>query len=122
MKRLLKNITICSLGTVICLQSLAFPAGHQLAQTTVPPKPVNLTSLQTQDTIKLLRTCNLTLDACAVANADKQSVIDTQGKLITLQDKQISKLESENHGLFHSPTFWFVVGVLTTGTVVYLTK
>ena len=79
-------------------------------------------SEETQAFAELLRGCDLALSDCRASGAALDSINNKYVSLIEIQGKEITRLRESRDGLFNSPTFWLVVGALTTGTLVHLTK
>lgn len=69
-----------------------------------------------------MRQCDNTLSKCAQTNKDKEKVIEAQKIVIEQTQERVEELEKKESSIFNSKTFWFILGIATAATTVFLVK
>lgn len=107
-----------TLQTITTLLSLLMAS----SQPSLASQAINLTPVETQETIKMLQACDAALNASQAANEVDQRIKAKQNELLKIQDDHLVQLEKQNSSITNSPAFWFVAGMLVTGLTVRLVK
>ena len=100
--------------------------------TAVPSIALTQTPIITAQTLKTLKSKRLTAkqllkgwQLCNVAYNDCKRLVGTKSALIAKQQellKEQAKQLNTDTGLFRSPVFWFIMGVVTFGVATKLVK
>jgi hypothetical protein len=69
-----------------------------------------------------LKACDGALTLCDKAIKDQQELVKTQAELLLKQTKQMEELRESRDSVWRHPALWFAVGMLVTGTTVYLIR
>jgi hypothetical protein len=119
MKNTLRQLTT-TIGLSLVILSL-FP-GTAYSQGALPHPRINLAGTELEDTARLLQACDKALNACHNTLSDRDAIIDIQQRQIIHAQDRIKSLEEAQSGTIYRQVLFFSLGVLLTGTAVYLIK